>query len=273
MPVQWSEIYDTVCEILLEPSGLQLGLLTDAQFLQIAGEILTEFLALTGIVKKIFNMPAQVGIPTYSEPSQLGELECVNVGQSYCYRTSGYFLDNNDPNWASFNGSPEDWREDELSPQTLQIVPAPNVIGDQVVIPAGQGAYGTVSATSNAVDFDLKPDLGQQGYGTISACGGAPYVEAINPGYGVLSAMVASTNNVQMIGSALPYNITDLTLFDYVEGVPDSFAPYLKYGILARIFDSDSELRDELKAKYCRTRYREGISLAQAIMCEPATTQ
>jgi hypothetical protein len=133
----------------------------------------------------------------------------------------------------------------------------------------------------NPNDFDLVPDVMTPiGYGTIAGqSGGNPFVDNAVPGYGIISTMTPSTGNVTIFSRALPYQMqpdSSNNLFQIqrptrqsvVQLVPDSLTPYLKYGILARIFNSDSELRDVQKAAYCNARYAEGVNMCAVMMSQ-----
>lgn len=118
-------------------------------------------------------------------------------------------------------------------------------------------------------DFWIDADpLTPVGFGTVCGFNGNPYAEASNPGFGIICDMVPSTANLSMIGTALPFNIANLSINDWIELVPDGLTQYLKYGILARMFSSDAETRDDQKSQYCQSRYMEGVSILSAIMNE-----
>ena len=48
--------------------------------------------------------------------------------------------------------------------------------------------------------------------------------------------------------------------------VPDAWAPYLKYGVLADMFSKDGRGQDLLRARYCEQRFAEGIALASVLV-------
>lgn len=274
---QWNEIYLNVFEVLLEPGGSQLQIFTEQQFLVLAGEVLTDFCNKTGLVKKIFNQVIQFGIAVYQEHGTMGDLESALANNFYLFESSGYYIDNTNPDWHNFAwaNQPDRYREDELPPKSIELYPTPNVQGNVVGVVAGQGGYGVMSGTTLATDFNivLSEQSPQGGYGTPCGYTGNPYVECANPGYGVVAVRIPSTGNLSMLGSALPWNVNNLTLQTYVELLPDSFTPYLKYGILARIFATDSEVKDQQKAAYCQARYAEGINLAAALMSDEYTEE
>jgi hypothetical protein len=91
-------------------------------------------------------------------------------------------------------------------------------------------------------------------------CGGAEY--------GIPASIVPATNNVGINATALPTILT-LTLDTPIEFVPDSLTPYLKYGVLQRVFSVDGEMKSLAMARYCGARFLEGRNLVHAILGEP----
>lgn len=273
MPTQWSDVYVQVCDVLLEsPAGLSLGLLTEAQFLTLAGETLADLASKTGIVRKIFNTVIGFGVSTYPLDDNLADLQgCIAQG-THIFETSDFMLSNYNDGWSTWMNRPEAYKQDDIDPRSVLLEPIPNVQGNQVVVDSGSGAYGTISVVTDPNDFNITASyLTPAGYGTIAGAQGNPYLETVNPGYGLIAAMVPSTGNLSKFGTALPDNISDLELASYIELVPDSIVHYLKYGILAKIFSSDNELRDEQKAAYCASRYEECARLLGAMMDQEGT--
>lgn len=271
MAVQWSEIYADVCDILLESVPLSLGLLTQDQFFQIAAEVLLDFTAKSQINKHLYNQVLSFGVQEYPEHSLLNDLQGCLAAQTFIYESSDFYLSNTNRSWeAAYNiGNPESYRQDSIETKTVQITPAPQYNGNQVTIVGGGGGYGVIAAVASYTDFTITCDPSTPaGYGVICGANGNPFLDALNPGYGVTANMIPSTNNLTMQGTALPYQIENIGPETFVELVPDSFTPYLKYGILARVFGSDNELRDEQKAMYCQSRYSEGLAITAAIMCD-----
>ena len=252
----WASIYSQCCDVLLEPGGLQLGLLTTDQFWAIANEVLIDFYGKTDIIKKVFNIQMMAGVSVYPEPDNLSEVDTALANQTYLHRSSGYYLDNTDPAWALQNNAPVMFREDELPISQLQLSPTPNVSGNGVAFTnVGQGV---IAAAVSGGDFGITAST--PGFGVIAGFSGNPYLETANPGFGVIGEMVVSSGNITAVGAITP---TDMS---YLLMLPPSFRVYLKYGILAQIFASDSELKDMQKAYYCQARYAEGVNLAAAIM-------
>lgn len=48
--------------------------------------------------------------------------------------------------------------------------------------------------------------------------------------------------------------------------IPDEFAPYLYYGVLADMFGKQGRAFDLPRAQYCEARYQEGVQLGQALL-------
>jgi hypothetical protein len=92
---------------------------------------------------------------------------------------------------------------------------------------------------------------------------GTPYT-TINVPNGVYDAFNPADNNLTMFGPAAPDTQT-WALGDTLQCIPDSFTPYLVYAVLEQVFSSESEMRDDQRALYCRTRWIEGLQLADAI--------
>lgn len=271
MPTTVQEVYTQVTKIFLEDVGFDAGtgMITDSMFFTALGDVMSDFMDRTNCVKKIINIPIQVGVSTYVEPEVVCEVQSASQNQTFIYRDSGFFLDSQDPNWTSEFNQPAKWREDENPPLRIQLTPAPNVDGWQVAVSLPQQGYGTISSTSGAVDFDIIADVGVSGYGTISSApNGAVYLETLNQGYGLIASMVSSTGNLQLISAVDPYNETQTYLLDYLELIPDSFVPGIVYGVAAKLFSADSEAKDNQRAKYCASRYQFMLSLVGSVLDE-----
>jgi hypothetical protein len=87
------------------------------------------------------------------------------------------------------------------------------------------------------------------------------------PPIGKYDDFYPSERNLTMVGPAAPSKTAWLA-GDTLDTIPDSFTHYLVYGVLEKIFGSESEMRDVQRAAYCHTRFEEGISLAQALVAE-----
>lgn len=266
-----NDIYKTVCDVLLEPilpnlpaTGLQLGMLTVQQFLDFFSDTFKDFTQESGLVKKLFCQVITNGTGTYAEGDPQMETEDVFYNNRYLSQTDSYNLDALVLNWRTASGTPQTWNEDRVVVKAIQIVPAPSLNGNQVTVSSNY--FGTLSAVGSAVTFTFTTTA--PFYGTISSYTGAQYIDPISAEFGTVSNLVPSAANLMMSSTALPVQSKTYQLADLVQGIPDTFAVYLKYGVLERVFKMDGEMKDELRARYCGARFQEGVNLARAIMQE-----
>lgn len=251
-------IYQECAHILLEDGGFQLGVIADEEFYKIAYEMIADFLTKTTIIKKVFNVPVVVGVSQYTEPEMMGQIDEALVGQTHIDPTSGYYLDNTNPAWPNEFDAPRYYHEDEIPVKTVQLSPTPNVEGG-LTYTYDQG-YGVIADITSPVDFTFEAHPSTPGFGVVAEATGNPYLEAAGPGLGVYADLVCSTGNLTMVANVVP------AAAHYIKLIPASFSCYLKYGILAHIFSTNSELKDEQKSAYCQARYAEGVNMANAIM-------
>jgi hypothetical protein len=87
------------------------------------------------------------------------------------------------------------------------------------------------------------------------------------PPIGVYGDFYPQDRNLTIVGPAGPPKTT-WTLDDVLDGFPDIFSHYLVYGILEQVFSAEGETRDVQRAFYCRTRWQECFSAADAIAKE-----
>lgn len=265
MATQLQTVYNQICTVLLEDNGLTLGLITPAAVIQMIGESVVDFLAKTGIIKKLVSIPAFAGVDTYFLPDQISDTQYSAFQQSYLHRTSAFYLDNSDATWQAYQSTPTTWKQDEVQPKQIQLSPTPSSDGDFVTT-ASIGFYGILSAVSNTNDLNiLGPPAGL--YGVVNGYTGSPYVETLNPLYGVWATATVDSNNLSCISTGIPSTINP-ALNDYLQLIPDSFTVYIKYSALAKIFSQDGECKDLVKSAYCAARFTEGVNLAAAIMSE-----
>ncbi len=78
-------------------------------------------------------------------------------------------------------------------------------------------------------------------------------------------SLPASDRNLTVYGSRMPATSV-YALGDPIPFLPDSASIYLCYGILARVFASDTELLDKQKALFCQSRWQEGVSIFSTII-------
>ena len=267
-----SDIYGAVCAVLLEPvlsnlpntTGLQLGMLTVNQFLGFFSSAFKDFTQESGLVKKLFCQPITNGTGVYTEADAQLQVEDVFYNNRFLSPTDSYNLDALVLNWRTATGAPQTWHEDRVTVKAIQIVPAPILNGNTVGVSASY--YGTLSSVSNPVGFTFTTTA--PFYGTISSYLGPIYLDPISAEFGTISNLAPSSANLMMSSTALPVQSKTYTLTDLIQGIPDSFTVYLKYGVLERVFKMAGEMKDELRARYCGARVQEGVNLARTIMQE-----
>ena len=267
-----SDIYDAVCAVLLEPvlsnlpetTGLQLGMLTVDQFLGFFSSAFKDFTQESGLVKKLFCQAVTNGTGVYTEADAQMQVEDVFYNNRFLSPTDSYNLDALFLNWRTATGAPQTWNEDRVTVKAIQLVPAPIINGNTVGVSANY--FGTLSAVTNPVNFTFSTTA--PFYGTISSYSGGSYLDPISAEFGTVSNLVPSSANLMMSSTALPVQSKTYALTDLIQGIPDSFTVYLKYGVLERVFKMDGKMKDELRARYCAARFQEGVNLARAIMQE-----
>lgn len=260
------DTYSECCDVLLEPGFLQLGITTEADFLKFFLETLTDFLC-TGLAWKTVSVEGQAGQTDYIEPDQITDIREAYWNDGLINQTDSFSLDNCGGGEPPEPGNPEAWYEDHLPIKRIRVLPAPATEGSQVAV-IGEG-WGVPAKTTSPNDFDITASPGGPYYGTMSgAPRGSISAEALQAGYGVPANIVPSTGNLTMVGVALP-TILDISLDTPIEFVPDSLTPYLKWGVLERVFSVDGESKDLARAKYCGARFLEGRNLINAIFDEP----
>lgn len=267
-----NDIYSSVCDTLLEPvllnlpstTGLQTGMLTEQQFLDFFSDTVRDFIQQSGLVKKIFVIPVMSGTGVYTEYDQQMEVEDVFYNERYLSPTDSYNLDALFFDWQTASGTPQTWNEDRVAVKNIQLVPNPIVTGFTVGVTGN--LLGTISAVAGATDFNVTTTA--DFLGTISSYTSAVYVDPVAGMYGTIGNMIPSLGNLMMSSTALPTYTKTYQLTDFIQGIPDTFTLYLKYGVLERVFKMDGEMKDELRERYSKSRFQEGVALARAIMQE-----
>jgi hypothetical protein len=213
-------IYARVCAALLEPNGLALGIVTEAQFLNALADVLLDFSQQAPLDKQIFTELIQAGVGEYIVPDDLMAPELCFVGGKLIEKTTEADLTRGHFEWRRQWGPPKQWHEDSLEVKRVELFPKPDYNGTNI---AGE-----------------------------------------EPPIGHYDDFYPAERNLTIVGPAAPSK-TAWEAGDTLDGIPDSFTHYLTYGVLEKIFSSESELRDVQRAAYCRSRFDEGISLARAI--------
>lgn len=223
MSVTVQQIYDRVCDVMLEPGGFQLGIVTEQQFLDLFAVVILDLEQRAPLDKKIFTEMISAGYTEYVVPEDIMVPELCFVAGRLIEKVTEAELASMQFEWRRQWGPPKQWHEDNLDVKRVQIFPRPERNGDNMP-------------------------------------GDAPPI-------GAYDDFFPAMNNLSIVGPGGPSKVT-WQLTDTIDGMPDTFAYYLVYGILARIFSSESEARDDQRAAYCQSRYGEAALIAEVLARE-----
>jgi hypothetical protein len=258
------DVYDRVCDVLLEPNGLITGVYTEAQFLLDVWVVVGDFVQRTGMVRSLINLPVTSGTASVGYPDYAMDVQEAFYDDRFLRRESGLSLDNLQRQWRTeTTARPERWHEDRLPVKTVQLQPIPNRDGYTVTMTAP--FYGTFSSTASPVTFDVVALV--PFYGVISSFTGPIFLETPNRMLGTVADLVSSALNVTLLATMKPA-LDAFVLDDEIDFVPESFIPYIAFGVLAKVFSRDGETRDAARQKYTEARFSEGIMLGKALSDE-----
>lgn len=144
------EIYQRVSWDLLENSGLVLGTVTPAQFLDYLAEAILEFCQGAGLVRKIFTQQIFMGQTQYLAPDDILLIQHCFVGGKYIDPTTLEELQNSEYEWPKQSGPPRAWFQDGQPESEIQLFPNPIYTGTAI---AGStppiGNYDTFAPEEN----------------------------------------------------------------------------------------------------------------------------
>lgn len=285
------EVYDQVCTSVLEPDGLTGLTVTEEDFIRFINDAARLLLSSSDCFIYINNEQLQLGVDIYSNPYWVNQINGVMCDEVNITRGSGLYWDNSDYRWQNQGpGNPEEWRNDQLQENQLQIRPTPYWDGYQIACIFGQ--YGTFSQnpllgqSAFQVDafqndaFQVEDDPSPTGgfisvtcdpsylsgfIGTISKADmGNVYLNIVGPMFGVVSNMVPSDMNLTEFVT-YTQNIEISTLDDYIADIPKSFTPYIKFIVLSYIFSMDGEAKNNRLTKYYKQRFEEIVRLLRTV--------
>jgi hypothetical protein len=262
MPYTAQQIYDEVCDMLLEDGGLQF-VYTEAAFLRDLATSLSEFMQSTGIVKKLLTEQVKAGVSEYTLPVVGMDVQQAFYDNTFLYDSSGYFIDASHPSWQVEPGTPYQWRQDQLAANAIEVAPPPDMTGRSALFDFPM--FGLVSATHDAYDMDILHT--EPWFGTIGVGESDYYLETTAPMLGIIGSIVVSDSNLTMLTTAQPSN-RDLALDSYLELIPDMLAPYLAWFVLYKVWAGDGEGKDPQRARYANARRVEAINLCKIVSGE-----
>jgi len=269
MPISVRQIYDEVCDSLLEPGGLTGGTVTEDQFLSLLNESVIEFIEY-GCYAHLCCMQAELGVRVYNEPMSVSTVKQLAAAEVAIPMNSGFYWDKSNASWQNDTpGTPSEWRQDQLDQQQVEVRPAPAWTGYEVEFPIN-GYYGVPSSwVANTYDIAVDPSFASTGLiGTIAECDyGAVYVDFTAPMFGIIATAVPSQLNITEFAIIdAPYTINRLD--QYIADINPTFKSYLKMLVLVKIHSGDCESKSLALAKYYEARTDECESLIGSICSE-----
>lgn len=243
MAAQVQDIYQALCYALLEDNGLVLGLLTQAQFIDLCNLALIEFCKETSINLDIFTQTVGAGVSKYTIPNSTMRVDDVFLAGVYVEQSDVQALNNNRSRWRYTLGPPTNaWHSDELPPNTIELVLTPNYDG----------------AFLRGTAFPAPPN-GQYRTDFLASVETAP---------GVFTLQTPDVHrDLTTIGPQFPAAVA--ALGDPLPFPDDIALAYVVFGVLERVFSSDNELRDPQRALWCHAQFWEGCQLLKSIFGEP----
>lgn len=263
------EIYSQVCSALLEPGALQLGIWSDQEFLDAYRDVAVDWLQRTGTCKKFAAVVQEFGVGQYTFPDFAMELQHLFSDEKALFHGDVDDLDAAIHDWIGQVRTPQQWRDDQLPMKTAEVFPAPAASGNEVLTPDPNGYFGTLASVT-AGDMTITAQTNPvviPFFGTISRSDGTTYLESAGPFYGTLANVIESKTNILAVATATLFNKT-ITIDSVVELIADCFLPFIKYGVLSRLFSKDGEGRNDFGAKHCAGMYEDGVMIGKAIMNE-----
>ena len=237
MAVYAQDIYQTVCFDLAEDLGLQLNLLTVDQFLLLLNQTISDFVTKTAPVKRIYTQTVMAGQSQYAVPDDILRVDAAFVSGNWIQSSTQPQLSRLCRNWRAEMGNPAQYHEDGVPMKTLELVPTP----------VWNGTY---------INGPLEPNPPHAIYDSFSAMGQNARV----------------LRGLSIVGPQQAPAVA--TLGSQIQLIPDDIAlAYLPFGVLERIFSSDSENKELQVAAFCGAQYTEGVNLLRAITAEADEVQ
>lgn len=256
-------VYARVCRALMEPSGVTLGLITEGEVIRYIAGAVSDFCIGAGLTRTMSCQQIQAGQTQYVEADVLAYTQAAFAGEDYLQIQSTLDLYTGNNDWRGTPaGTSSQIRMDQQEPKKLSIYPAPSWTGPYLDLIGGSLMYGVISDAAAGTSLDIEFDTPAYGIPSgdyTSAC----YFNFAPAGLGALNDLCTSDYNLLLIGNDQPA-IAFTHLDDKITQVPKSFLYYIAYGALAKIFVENSELKDLDRAKYCTSRFMEGMRIAQA---------
>lgn len=156
-----ADVYAEVCDALLEDGGLQLGILTEANFLEILVSVYLQFCALSGINKRATNIRAIAGQQTYTYPDWMTQVTDVEYDQRGLQETDSQSVELSRYGFEyGTRREPECWIRDLLGVKQIKIFPAPRTSGAALDTPVRNlRVWGVEIPLDDEINMDSELDL------------------------------------------------------------------------------------------------------------------
>jgi len=274
-----NDLYLRVAEICLEPGGFQLGLITDQQFLSAYVDVVSQFLQETRAFQLFTCMNETIGQEEWELPDWCGDVRAAFHDNNYLRHENSESLGATNEYWSNSStrlGVPQMWREDTMDPKGMAVWPFPLRNGNQVSWPVN-GFLGTIASITASPSDSITAVFPAPFYGTLAGTVndydpvyyGSTYVDTPGVYVGTVSGMNEAKTDLMAVSTAVLKNrdvALSPPLTGFIEYLHDTFADYIVYGILEKLWSADSESRDVFRAQYCRRRYQEGVKLVAYIL-------
>ncbi len=266
MAISVRELYEQICDCVLEPTTLTGQTITDSQFMSALNQVLSDFLQLGGYIKPLINQ-AELGVRIYDSPGPSTVIKNLAVDETGVPMNSGFYWDQSDAYWQNSEpGTPQEWRQDQLEVQGCEVRPAPAWTGWDIAV-SGSGLYGQIASTSDSLGLDIECDpVATNGLlGTISECDyGNVYVDCAGPMFGIIGDMQVSELNItQFSVCSTQYTVTDLD--QWIPDIDKSFMPFLRIGIMRIVSENNAETKSVNGDRYYSGRIMEGAALLKSL--------
>jgi len=150
-------IYLQVCNTLLEPGGLQLGITTQGDFLGFYVETMQDFLQKTGLIKTAVSISGgfTANNNTYTFPDSILDLHHVFCNNNWLWPSEQEDVSFATPNWRAQRDAPRQWWKDRVQMKQFVIYPTPNFNGTLTII--GTSGLSNMSPTLSST-VEVIPD-------------------------------------------------------------------------------------------------------------------
>jgi hypothetical protein len=233
-----SDIYDLFTQFtydICEEGSLQLGIVTQQEFLDILNLVLLDMAQKTALIKTVDTQSVFAGVSQYTVPEEILDVEDVFVAGKQMPMVDRQALNSTIRNWRNEMGFPRFVHEDGLPVKTVEVVPTPIF----------NGLYITGGSEPNPPHAQAAFDVTVLG-------------SVYRPD---------QSRGLTLVGSEKPDVVATVSQ-DLALLPADIVLAYALFGVEARVFSGDNELKDAGKAMYCASRYTEGLNLLRAVLQE-----